>query len=774
MGCAKYRVVIFSVFIFLSSCRSGVDHTLLETPEGVFSKVSGKNENEYSPYALAYYRAINDRLAPAQPIFLLNKKLKEIFEAIEGQKALCSLDESVLNEMAHIIEKLETTSGFDLPSHLFLIETLTAVLEANKIFEHINENLRICSAGGSDFVVLANKWEKALRSRLMLEIHHIRCAVLSPIGYYADKMHISSIRARSSTYSGTDARISARHIKTLIEFLSKAHECHEVDINFLEGLGIAIKGLKKELEDLFTWPATEIADQNKLSKAHQILMPIAGLLYEEHFPNLHILHDALVALNIPENEYLSKIPEPLFFHEDSLYFEKSDSVELIQEQLEDGKKFITFTFPEEQDASIFAEYFALLNYEVFSLDLEKLRKNAHALRLNSVQFIEWAERIIDKHTKKYPHAIVFLTGIGALNYDTFIHDKSSRLDAMAHNFDLLVNKCSKHTIIAPLTRQHEFLYRKSHAAHSTRILLSPLNLELSDKIIDYMIEDRNRREEEGFSSRKHPYVIMAKIARSFGEEEYYLSRLMFLSAQFDQHRVEQKIFDKDGENKLAIRIAKDALQIKQKKINGSRVLRLGSAPIEWRLLHSKEELLHKKISFSKSELSRQIEEIFRTQRERDRLRAERVRVKNELDRQKHENQRIILENARLDAEALRVQAEEQRVLAEAAMRVLLGNYQDLQRWQQNVSGVIQTLQNHMVISNTNLANAFSRVVALEHQVNLVQSGQIQRIKNLSEKIVEVVNEMLEETFFLQSVFNQGRQSRWTELLNDLVELMNRP
>lgn len=947
MGCVKYRVALLSMFLFLSACKSGIDHTLLETPEGVISKVSGKDEHDYSPYALAYYRAVTDRLMPPQPISIMNNKLKELFSIIEGQKIPCSLDEIVLNDVELLIKKLDATYIRDVPYRLSMIEAMTKALSADNLSERISEKLKICPSNDEyNFQELAKKWEKTLRSRLMLEVQHVRSAVLSPIGHHADKMLIPSIRARASVYSRTDAQISARHIKTLIEFLKHARECHEIELSVLEAFELAIKGLKKELEDLLSWPATEIADRNALSTAHQILMPLADALDVDHIPNLRVLYDALVVLNVVENEYLKELLEPLLWHEDSLYFEKTDAAELIKERLEDGKKFITFAIPEGQDADIFSEYLSLLHYDVFTLDLEKLRQNAHGLRLSSVQFIEWAQHIIAKNTKNNSNSLVFLKGIGALNYDTFLNDNEMKLDAMAHNFDKLVDTFSQHTIIAPISHEHEFLFIRSNAARSTKLMLPPLNLELSDKIIDYMVADKNRRELDGVHWSKRPYAIMAKIARSFGEKEYYLSRLISMSAQFDQQKIDQNIHDKKEEETLALLIAHNALKIEKKKIMNSRILRLSSAPIEWRLVHSREKLLAKKVSFDKSELARQIEEIFRAERERARFRAEAIRITNEMSRRAYEDQRIILEDARrfneqqrgtneqnriaaenqriavenlrvadenqrslneqqrsqsetarhlqeqarqgaenmrlaneqvrlaseqlreqaeharhnrevlrinlenarianenfraagenqrqlaeqlrahseglrnnseigrnnnegvrhnreqarlvseanrvlqeniriqneqarVNAELLRVQAEAQRAIAEAALRALLDNAEDLLQWQHNMEQAIQALRNNIDLLNNNLAQAFvqitrirNRVGVIETQVNTVNRQDLPRIRELSEQLVVVVNQMMRETFMLQPVFNEHKQNQWRlQLLDALSRL----
>jgi hypothetical protein len=417
-------------------------------------------------------QAVKEPFVPHEETIKRDEEILDILNVIEKQtsapRSLGSIN-TIKSALSNIKSKEESD---DLKKHLEIVSELTELIKPHNAGGTLVINVR---AEGSEGKEIAEKFDKALKMRLMQELLYVSSAVLKPLGEAADKSFAASLAMLSKMPKDSPDLAIAERIKPLIEFLKTASDPSEIDASIIFSYKSSLP-MVLELTDA-------IKELSLVEEKTAIINNLQPLIADK-VAQLNILENAFIGLNPALNTYLKDILVP-----SSLGYKVSSEANKnplgqVEEEIKKAVKTISFALPNDSELAVYSDYLSLVGNNVFTLDLLKLSLSAKATQLIAKDFVKWADLIINDDIAKnsVQRPVVLLTGVSALDYDTNL-DETSRKKAQAANFTLLAELVKEVTLLAPLELKDQSLFANSVAAKKSQIIIDPLNLELAEKII---------------------------------------------------------------------------------------------------------------------------------------------------------------------------------------------------------------------------------------------------------------------------------------------------
>lgn len=570
----------FYILLF-SSCHHGIDFAKLITPDGVVIAKSAANKHKFSLFSSALYQTIN---GPAQ-------KSETEEENSLVLKSLASLEKTHIATADIVnfdeIQQIFTETDADmlaLPQAIRRIEKISYMLTKGPV----RDLLKNTESFPKEVQVISSQTEQHLRTRLWQEVLRVRAFILKIFSETANKSLGHTIVAFQSTIAESETRLAIDRLRNLLEFLKTAPECMDLDVSLIFWYHEAAIAARKIVANLKDASLDHQIYPGDFAHAHESLEKLfSDSEIQQAIEDLFTIQKAATILSssadpTAQDEMIELLP----FGGVDTSSKAQFPVQILSDRISRGARKFSVEISLQEDAQLYAEYFALEGRQAFIFDLLPLQKQAHALHLSAEDFVDWAAKIIDGLAKSQRLSYVVIANLPALFYDPSLTDAHLAKKAMAANYERLLSRVNKVVLIAPITVDHHFLFGESEAAIKTHVAIDPLNLKLAENFLKNIVLEK-MQSYPYVSSDFIPHLAMAKIYRALKPDSFHVETLIANSRLlFEQLSVREEISIKEQQD-LALKIVENQLMTTIKDMEKNRILRHSSLAIEDKLLVNK-------------------------------------------------------------------------------------------------------------------------------------------------------------------------------------------
>lgn len=552
--------------LLMSGCFNELRTEHLQIPPGAVTDISAKNSEDYAAFSHALKRAHDQKNPPSREVEVARKNSEALLEAVKTSAVshgAATADIASLETGLHTAKGLDSSE--DLADRVMVIAELQGLLRTKGPMATIRQAVAATSADKA----LWTTFEENFHKRLLLEILQIRELVMGAVRREtASRLpEVMDLQEAANVNTATEKLIASLH--GFLTALNKASDQGDITTKSARYIHLLLKKTQSSIDILAATASDGKKDVARFNSAFAKLDSFSKTALTTLISQFATLAGALLTLNPSQNPHLQDVVEPLAVGAANDIHQKKTAVQQIEDQLSGPGRPLVISLPDEREMPFIEEYLSLKNFKVITVDLEVMAKYAHALSLDHETFIAWVVATINKLDQS---RLVFLHGLGGLNFDRTINDETSQKAAAANNLLSLLNLCADRRVLVPITKAHQLLFGNVDFSRQQLIELAPYHLSWAQKIIEAAVDRLNARGDVGERMQAEQLISLAKISRALKPALFFV---------FTMDGIFKQLKGKKQDRQAVLEAA--SILFDPERVNNSGVLTLSPALVEKKL-----------------------------------------------------------------------------------------------------------------------------------------------------------------------------------------------